>query len=86
MKSHFLFIALLLSSCQYNGSNSSDLNIVNVREGYVDSEINISKEISNIEYVPLELTNDNESMIAGILDCSITKESIFIVSSITLIS
>lgn len=81
MKSHLLFIALLLSSCQYKNTNSSDLNIVNVREGYVDSGINISKEISNIEYVPLELTNDNESMIAGILDCSITKESIFIVSS-----
>ena len=79
MKSHLLFIALLLSSCQYNGSNSSDFNIVNVREGYVDSEIDISKEISNIEYVPLELTNDFESMIAGILVCSITKESIFIV-------
>lgn len=81
MKNCLLFMILFLNACQYNSSELSDLIVVNLRDGYVDSEINISKEISKIEYVPLELTDDNESMIASILDCCVTNEYIFIVSS-----
>lgn len=81
MKNCLLFMILFLNACQYNSSELSDLIVVNLRDGYVDSEINISKEISKIEYVPLELTDDNESMIASILDCCVTDEYVFIVSS-----
>ena len=81
MKNCLLFMILFLNACQYNSSELSDLIVVNLRDGYVDSEINISKEISKIEYVPLELTDDNESMIASILDCCVTNEYVFIVSS-----
>lgn len=81
MKNCLLFMILFLNACQYNGSELSDLIVVNLRDGYEDSEINISKEISKIEYVPLELTHDNESMIASILDCCVTNEYVFIVSS-----
>lgn len=81
MKNCLLFMILFLNACQYNSSELSDLIVVNLRDGYEDSEINISKEISKIEYVPLELTHDNESMIASILDCCVTNEYVFIVSS-----
>lgn len=81
MKIYILFFALLFSACQYKSLESSGLNVVNLRSGYLDSEIDISKEISRIEYVPLELTDDNLSMIASILDCCVTKNFIYIVSS-----
>ena len=54
-------------------------------KAYVNSNdaISIKNEIEKIEYIPLELTDDNSSMIGQIMDITLTENYIFVLSDPT---
>lgn len=87
MKNDYVYIALLLifeavfCSCSEKESTQGDVLSIDVREllnsGAVGKIFSVD-EIDSIEYIPLEITPDGSSLIAGILDFTITDNFIYI--------
>ena len=75
----YLFISLFLISCNSSQSDSTDYLTADIR-----NEINhmttlkLSDEIESVFYVPLEVTADNESLIDGVYDFSVTNKYIYV--------
>lgn len=86
MKMNHLYYVLLsiavCSSCSEQKVNDQDgILSVDVREllnGNVVNDAFMTDEIDGVEYIPLESTQDGSSLIAGILDYTVTDDFIYI--------
>lgn len=87
MKNNYVCIVILLifvavcCSCSERKNTQGNILSIDVR-GLLDSDpigkIEIADEIDNIDYIPLEITPDGSSLIAGILDFTVTDDFIYI--------
>lgn len=83
MKAKSFFIAavgaFVLASCNSNQVKPTGLLTASVREVLNSSAtLPIADEIESVEYVPLEMTNDNASLIDGVVDFAITSKYIYV--------
>lgn len=83
MKAKSFFIAAIgafvLASCNSNQVNQTGLLTASVREAlHSPATLPIADEIESVEYIPLEMTNDNASLIDGVVDFAITSKYIYV--------
>lgn len=83
MKLKSLFIAtcgvFVLASCNSNQVDQAELPTASVRKALSSlSTLPIADEIESVEYIPLEMTNDNASLIDCVVDFAITSRYIYI--------
>lgn len=74
-----LIVSIISIGCNEKAETTKNkLVSIDVR-AHVNSNdaISIKKEIERIEYIPLELTDDNSSMVGKIMDVILTKDYIF---------
>lgn len=80
---HNVFITivccLILTSCSLNQAKQAGVLTASVRE-VLDSPtaLAIADEIESVEYIPLEVTNDDASLIGGVVDFAITSKYIYV--------
>lgn len=75
-----LMAAILISTgCESKKSSGELLQIDLTAKDFASGQVEIADEIESVEYVPLELTD--ESLIANILDITVTDEYIFVYST-----
>lgn len=80
-KSFFIaaVVIFVLVSCNSNQVNQTNLLIAPVREALNSpATLSIADEIESAEYIPLEMTNDNASLIDGVVDFAITSKYIYV--------
>lgn len=80
-----LIVSIISIGCNEKAETTKNkLVSIDVR-AHVNSNdaISIKKEIERIEYIPLELTDDNSSMVGKIMDVILTKDYIFVLSDPT---
>lgn len=80
-----LILSIITMGCKDNiETTQNKLVSINVKD-YVNSNnlISVKNEIKRIDYIPLELTDDNKSMIGQIIDITLTDNFIFILSDQT---
>ena len=80
-----LILSIISIGCNEKAETTKNkLVSIDVR-AHVNSNdaISIKKEIERIEYIPLELTDDNSSMVGKIMDVVLTKDYIFVLSDPT---
>ena len=72
----------LLCSCSEKNTDKGEVLSVDVRELLKDKDamknVFATDEIETVEYIPLEITQDDASLIAGILDFSVSDDFIYI--------
>lgn len=83
MKLKSFFIAILgmfiWTSCNSNQVNQIRIPTASVRKALNSlSALPIADEIESVEYIPLEMTNDNASLIDGVVDFAITSKYIYV--------
>ena len=83
MKAKSFFIAavgvLVLASCNSNQVNQTGLLTASIREALNSpTTLPIADEIESVEYIPLEMTNDDASLIDGVVDFAITSKYIYV--------
>lgn len=83
MKLKSFFIAMLgmliWTSCNSNQVQQMGLPTASVRKALNSlSTLPIADEIESVEYIPLEMTNDNASLIDGVVDFAITSKYIYV--------
>lgn len=70
---------ITLVSCSLNQSKQTDILTASVREALNSpTTLAIADEIESVEYIPLEVTNDDASLIDGVVDFAITSKYIYI--------
>lgn len=79
----FFVVAALVACCACSEEKNSqgDILSIDVRqllEKGVTDEYILADEIEHVEYIPLEITSDGSSLIAGILDFTVTDSCIYI--------
>lgn len=71
------FIAL--TSCNLNQSKQTDILTASVREAFNSpTTLPIADEIESVEYIPLEVINEDASLIDGVVDFAITSKYIYV--------
>ncbi|CAK7038654.1 MAG: hypothetical protein PEPC_01648 [Peptostreptococcus russellii] len=80
-----LILSIIAIGCKDNLETSQNKLVSIDVKSYVASNdlISIKNEIERIDYIPLELTDDNKSMIGQIMDVALTDNFIFILSDQT---
>lgn len=80
-----ILASLFTIACNQTEESLKDTYFTIQAKDYVHStdEISLKDEIESIEYVSLELTDDNRSMIGQVLDIVLTKDFIYILSDPT---
>lgn len=76
--STFIF---LYSSCTMKMCNREEFLTINVRDllkNDLGNDEFYADEIDSVEYIPLEITQDGASLIAGVLDYTVTNDFIYI--------
>ena len=78
----FFMVAIsvfVLASCNLNQVNQTGLLTASVREAlHSPATLSIADEIESVEYIPLEMTSDNASLIDGVVDFAITSKYIYV--------
>lgn len=76
---NFVFISLLLVSCNPAQTDTSSLLMADIR-GMIDKPaiLNLRDEIKEVKYIPLEATKDDASLIDGVYDYAVTSKYIYI--------
>lgn len=78
----FFMVAIsvfVLASCNLNQVNQTGLLTASVREALRSpATLSIADEIESVEYIPLEMTSDNASLIDGVVDFAITSKYIYV--------
>lgn len=77
----YLFVLLALISCSPSIKEEKEGNIVtaSVREAFQNlSTLPITEEIESVEYLPLEITDNDESLIDGVVDYAVTSKYIYV--------
>ena len=79
---HFFIIAIMmfvLASCHLNQAEQTVVLTASVREAlYSPTILPIADEIELAEYIPLEVTSDDASLIDGVVDFAITNKYIYV--------
>ena len=71
--------AFVLASCNLNQVDQTGLLTASVRDALNSpATLSIADEIESVEYIPLEMTNDDASLIDGVVDFAITSKYICI--------
>lgn len=80
-----IIVSIFTIGCNNTEENQKNHYFTIKAKDYVNSndKISIKDEIESIEYIPLELTADNKSMIGQVLDVVLTNEFIYILSDPT---
>lgn len=83
MKAKSLFIAavgvFVLASCNSNQVSQTALLTASIREALNSpATLPIADEIESVEYIPLEMTNDNASLVDGVVDFAITSKYMYV--------
>lgn len=87
MKNNYVYLVILLismvvyCSCAEKKDSQGGILAVDVRDLVDNSAANksfLADEIDRVDYVPLEITKDGSSLIAGILDFTVTDSFIYI--------
>lgn len=77
----YLFVLLTFMSCSPSIKEEKEGNIVtaSVREAFQNlSALPIAEEIESVEYLPLEITDNDESLIDGVVDYAVTSKYIYV--------
>lgn len=76
---NFVFIGLLLVSCNSIQTDNTPLLTANIREA-IDRPVilRLGDEIKAAKYVPLEVTDDDASLVDGVYDYAVTSKYIYI--------
>ena len=73
----FFMVAIgvfVLASCNLNQVDQTGLLTASVRDALNSpATLSIADEIESVEYIPLEMTNDDASLIDGVVDFAITR-------------
>ena len=68
--------AFVLASCNLNQVDQTGLLTASVRDALNSpATLSIADEIESVEYIPLEMTNDDASLIDGVVDFAITSNT-----------
>lgn len=87
MKNNYVYLVILLismvvyCSCSEKKNSQGDILAIDVRDLVDNGAVNkrfLADEIDSVDYVPLETTKDGSSLIAGILDFTVTDSFIYI--------
>lgn len=83
MKARSFFIisvmAFVLASCSLNQANQTGLLTASVREAFNSpTTLPIADEIESAEYIPLEMSSEDASLIDGVVDFAITSKYIYV--------
>lgn len=87
MKNNYVYLVILLismvvyCSCSEKKNDQGDILSIDVRELVDNGAVNksfLADEVDRVDYVPLEITKDGSSLIAGILDFTVTDSFIYI--------
>ena len=83
MKVKSFFIAavgvFVLASCNSNQVDQTGLLTAPIREAlHSPNTLPIADEIESVEYIPLEMTHDDASLIDGVVDFAITSKYIYV--------
>lgn len=81
MKNIFLFVSLaFLTACGNSPDNSTkDFINANLREGVNKTTVTgLANEIKDVSYVPLEITDDNASLIDGVANFVVSEKYIYV--------
>lgn len=81
VKSFFIIsvMTFVLASCNSNQVKQAGLLTASVREALNSpTTLPIADEIESIEYIPLEMTSDDASLIDGVVDFAITSKYIYV--------
>jgi hypothetical protein len=71
--------AFVLASCNLNQVDQTGLLTASVRDALNSpATLSIADEIESVEYIPLEMTNDDASLIDGVVDFAITSKYIYV--------
>ena len=83
----FFMVAIsvfVLASCNLNQVNQTGLLTASVRGAlHSPATLSIADEIESVEYIPLEMTSDNASLIDGVVDFAITSKYIYVLVGMT---
>lgn len=79
MKRYILFCFFVFASC-ISQKASEDIYTVDLRVSHTHKS-QFLDTVDRVEYIPLELTDDDDSLVDQILDISVTDNSIFILST-----
>lgn len=72
-------LGFALASCNSNQVNPTGVLTASVREALKSpTTLPIADEIESAEYIPLEVTDDNASLIDGVVDFAITSKYIYV--------
>lgn len=78
----FFMVAIgvfVLASCNLNQVDQTGLLTASVRDALNSpATLSIADEIESVEYIPLEMTNDDASLIDGVVDFAITSKYIYV--------
>ena len=76
----FFMVAIgvfVLASCNLNQVDQTGLLTASVRDALNSpATLSIDDEIESVEYIPLEMTNDDASLIDGVVDFAITRKPV----------
>lgn len=72
-------VAFALASCHSNQVSQTEMPMGAIREALKSpATLPIAEEIESAEYIPLEMTDDNASLIDGVVDFAITSKYIYV--------
>lgn len=75
----YLLLSLLMVGCSQKEEN--EIVTIPVRSYISHSDkVSVKKDINRIEYIPLQLTDDNSSMVGQVIDIALTDDYIFVLS------
>lgn len=77
----YLIVLLTVISCSPSPQKEREGNVTmaSVREAFQNlSTLPIAEEIESVEYLPLEITDNDESLIDGIVDYAVTSKYIYV--------
>lgn len=76
-----LALVIIINSCTSNVEQNKQI-IYDIRSAINnESSLELNQEIIDAQYVPLQITDNNESLIDGILDYAVTEKNIYILPS-----
>lgn len=73
------FLLVLFSACTENNSKETTKPVVNLRDYLRQTEVTtLAKEIKDVSYIPLEITEDDASIIDGVANFAVSDKYIYV--------
>ena len=79
IKTLFLIILVIFTACKSSNKNTSTHVVVNLRNQVYQTEVTtLADEIKGVNYVPLEMTDDDASVIDGVANFAVSDKYIYV--------